>query len=73
MRINFFVAELAALAAIVLGDWGHPYPYEDTWNHNALVTSRQSPNPLRSRQAALLAFITPNVAAAFVSVSTNQT
>ena len=73
MRINFFLAGLAALAAIVHGDGGHPYRYEDTWSHNsnqnALVTSRQSPNPLRSRQA-LAALLTPGVAAAIASVST---
>ena len=74
MRINLLLVGLVALAAMVLGDGGHPYQYETSagWgdhHHNALVTSRQSPNPLRSRQA-LAALLTPGVAAAIASVST---
>ena len=69
------LAGLAVMAAaVVLGDGGHPYQYETSagWgdhHHNALVSSRQSPNPLRSRQA-LAALLTPGVAAAIASVST---
>ena len=75
MRNVFALAGLAVMAAaVVLGDGGHPYQYETSagWgdhHHNALVSSRQSPNPLRSRQA-LAALLTPGVAAAIASVST---
>jgi len=76
MRNVFALAGLAVMAAavVVLGDGGHPYQYETSagWgdhHHNALVTSRQSPNPLRSRQA-LAALLTPGVAAAIASLAT---
>ena len=74
MRNVIALAGLAVMAAMVLGDGGHPYQYETSagWgdhHHNALVSSRQSPNPLRSRQA-LAALLTPGVAAAIASVST---
>ena len=75
MRNVFALAGLAVMAAaVVLGDGGHPYQYETSagWgdhHHNALVSSRQSPNPLRSRQA-LAALLTPGVVTAIVSVST---
>jgi len=74
MRNVFALAGLAVMAAaVVLGDGGHPYQYETSagWgdhHHNALVTSRQSPNPLRSRQA-LAALLTPGVAAAIASLA----
>ena len=69
MKINFVLA--AATATIVLVDGGHPYQYEGDWDQrsqNALVSSRQSPNPLNSRQA-FAALLTPGVAAAIASVS----
>jgi len=75
MRNVFALAGLAVMAAaVVLGDGGHPYQYETSagWgdhHHNALVTSRQSPNPLRSRQA-LAALLTPGVVTAIVSLAT---
>ena len=76
MRFNFVLAGLAVMAAMVLGDGGHPYQYETSagwgdYHHNALVSSRQSPNPLRSRQD-LAALLTPGVAAAIASVSTES-
>jgi len=72
MRNVIALAGLAVMAAaVVMGDGGHPYHYETSagWgdhHHNALVSSRQSPNPLRSRQA-LAALLTPGVAAAIAS------
>ena len=72
MRNIIILAGLAGMAGIVLGDGGHPYQYETAvgWgDHSALVSNRQSPNPLRSRQAALAAILTPGVFAAIVSVS----
>jgi len=72
MRNVIALAGLAVMAAVVvLGDGGHPYQYETSagWgdhHHNALVSSRQSPNPLRSRQA-LAALLTPGVLTAIAS------
>jgi len=72
MRNVIALAGLAVMAAaVVMGDGGHPYHYETSagWgdhHHNALVSSRQSPNPLRSRQA-LAALLTPGVLTAIAS------
>jgi len=75
MRNVIALAGLAVMAAaVVMGDGGHPYHYETSagWgdhHHNALVSSRQSPNPLRSRQA-LAALLTPGVLTAIASLAT---